>query len=412
MKEFALYALEANIYLVLFAGLYFAAFRSTPHHLINRLYLLGSILCAWYIPSLELSSQLVSALPQLELSTIYLSSAASTETNDALLRADQILPALYIAGVAALTGILIIHFTKTIRVLGAGEKESMGGLGIVSIHSSEAWSFFNYIVIGKKIPANHLAWIIAHESVHVREMHSLDRLLFGVAKALGWFNPAVYLLEKAIEENHEFRADEVVCNLYDDQSTYSYVLLSQAMGGINHRVLVHPFSKKSMLKSRIQMINTTKQTGKMKYLLTIPVLAVALLMHSCAKEESVNSSESSTELQKSIAENDPEVYKVVEKMPEFKGGMDGLIAFMGEHTVYPEEAKSSEDEGKVLVMFVVDEQGNVTEPSVIERGSSSSTALRQAALETISKMPAWSPGEQNGKKVKVQLVLPIKFELS
>jgi TonB family protein len=161
------------------------------------------------------------------------------------------------------------------------------------------------------------------------------------------------------------------------------------------------------------MINQTKQTGKMKYLLTIPVLAVALLLHSCTKEESAASTSSEPAAVAETAQtNSNEVFDVVEKMPEFKGGMDGLIAFMSENTVYPKSASTANETGKVMVAFVIDETGNVTNPEVVERASVQSAALRNAALETVGKMPAWTPGEQSGKRVKVKMKLPINFALN
>ncbi|MGB6037175.1 MAG: M56 family metallopeptidase, partial [Cryomorphaceae bacterium] len=268
------------------------------------------------------------------------------------------------------------------------------------------------VALGKGIPAENKEWILEHEKVHVEEKHSIDKLMIQLVKIFGWFNPAVYYLEFAVEENHEFRADEVVCERFSNTTTYSHVLVSQSLGGVPVNLLGNQFSKKSLLKSRIQMINQTKQTGKMKYLLAIPVLAVALLLHSCTKEESAASTNSEPAAVPETAQtNSDQVFNVVEKMPEFKDGMDGLIAFMSANTVYPKSASTTNETGKVMVAFVIDEMGNVTDPKVLESRSVESAALRNAALETVGKMPAWTPGEQSGKKVKVRMTLPINFAL-
>ncbi len=152
----------------------------------------------------------------------------------------------------------------------------------------------------------------------------------------------------------------------------------------------------------------------MKYLLTIPVLAVALLLHSCTeKDSSEEAIPTESKTIKKFDQNTPEgVYEVVEKMPEFKGGMDELMRFMGENTIYPEAAKSANEHGKVFVKFIIDEEGNVTKPEVLHKASVESALLHTAAISTISKMPAWIPGEQGGKKVKVQYVMPINFALN
>lgn len=152
----------------------------------------------------------------------------------------------------------------------------------------------------------------------------------------------------------------------------------------------------------------------MKYLLTIPVLAVALLLHSCTEKDSTDET-AVTETKKitKYDQNTPEgVFEVVDQMPEFKGGNDVLMTFMGENTVYPESAKKADESGTVYVKFIINEAGEVTKPEVLLDISAKSVALHRAAISTISKMPAWNPGEQDGKKVKVQYVMPIKFALS
>ena len=97
-------------------------------------------------------------------------------------------------------------------------------------------------------------------------------------------------------------------------------------------------------------------------------------------------------------------------MPEFKGGIEGLMNFMAENTIYPKSATAGEESGRVIVQFIIDEKGNVTYPTILQEKSVKSSALQTAALETVGKMPAWTPGEQRGEKVKVKLKLPIKFE--
>lgn len=286
-------------------------------------------------------------------------------------------------------------------------------LKLIETDSKDAWSFFNLVALGKNIPTENKKWILEHERVHVNEKHSIDKIISQLVKIFGWFNPAAYYLDSALEENHEYRADEVVCEKFSNSLTYSHVLVSQALGGVPVNLLGHKFSKKSLLKSRIQMINQTKQKGKMKYLIAIPVLAVALLFHSCTKENSTTKTESAANTSSLLVQNTgDDVYQVVEKMPEFKGGMDGLFKFMSENTVYPKSASKSNESGKIFVTFIIDEAGNVIESEVVDANSIKSVALRNAALETISKMPAWNPGEQDGKTVKVMMTLPINFELN
>ncbi|MCZ4407494.1 TonB family protein [Cryomorphaceae bacterium 1068] len=413
MMNALLYALEANLYLSLFAIFYFFALRKEKNHLTNRMVLLSSILIAWTIPGISYLEPVSGLLPSLRLEAITISPNTLADSPTVFnFSFQEVLASIYVLGIMVGSAIFIKRLLGTLSFFTWNSTSPISSLKLVETDSKEAWSFFNLIALGKEIPAENKEWILEHEKVHVEEKHSADKLLIQLVKIIGWFNPAVYYLEFALEENHEFRADEVVCERFSNTITYSHVLVSQSLGGIPVNLLGNQFSKKTLLKSRIQMINQTKQTGKMKYLLTIPVLAVALLLHSCTKEESATTSSSEpSAIAQTAQTNSDEVFDVVEKMPEFKDGMEGLIAFMSENTVYPKSASAADETGKVFVTFVIDEAGNVTNPEVVEKASVQSVALRNAALETVGKMPAWTPGEQSGKKVKVKMTLPIKFEL-
>lgn len=99
----------------------------------------------------------------------------------------------------------------------------------------------------------------------------------------------------------------------------------------------------------------------------------------------------------------PDVFIVVEQMPEPIGGMKAIY----DAIVYPEIAKKAGIEGRVVLQFTVDEQGNVTEPRVI-RGIGG--GCDEAALNAIKDLK-FIPGMQRGRAVKVQLQLPIVFRL-
>ncbi|MGB0888336.1 MAG: energy transducer TonB [Vicingaceae bacterium] len=103
------------------------------------------------------------------------------------------------------------------------------------------------------------------------------------------------------------------------------------------------------------------------------------------------------------------VHTLVDKMPEFKGGIDSLFSFLRNNLVYPEKEKSSNIHGKVYVNFIVDRDGSVTEPKIL-RGLTEN--CDNEVLRVMKLMPKWYPGEHKGKKVKVSYNLPINFSLS
>ena len=101
-------------------------------------------------------------------------------------------------------------------------------------------------------------------------------------------------------------------------------------------------------------------------------------------------------------------FSKVEKMPAYPGGTRELIKDIEENLVYPEDAKKEGLQGMVMVRFVVDKEGQIC-CSEITR--SSSHVFDSAALEVLSHLKTFIPGEQHGEKVNVYYLLPIQFKL-
>lgn len=102
-------------------------------------------------------------------------------------------------------------------------------------------------------------------------------------------------------------------------------------------------------------------------------------------------------------------FYVIEEKPEFPGGEAAMFQWIAKNVKYPEIAKENSVQGKVFVQFVIGKEGKVTDVQVV-RGVDPS--LDKEAVRIIQSMPAWKPGKQRGKPVKVSFQLPINFKLS
>lgn len=102
-------------------------------------------------------------------------------------------------------------------------------------------------------------------------------------------------------------------------------------------------------------------------------------------------------------EEEPEVFVVVEEMPELIGG----LAALQQQINYPEMAKKAGVEGRVIVQFVVDEEGRVLDPQVV-RGLGA--GLDEEAVRAVQQAE-FTPGQQRGQAVRVRMSLPITFRL-
>ncbi len=107
--------------------------------------------------------------------------------------------------------------------------------------------------------------------------------------------------------------------------------------------------------------------------------------------------------EKKVEEPEPEIFVVVEQMPELIGGLGDIQKKIR----YPEIARKAGVEGRVIIQFVVDENGNVQDPNVV-RGIGA--GCDEEALRVV-KEAKFKPGKQRGKSVKVKMSLPITFKL-
>ena len=113
-----------------------------------------------------------------------------------------------------------------------------------------------------------------------------------------------------------------------------------------------------------------------------------------------------------VEEEEPEeqtIFEVVEQMPEFpNGGMAGLMQYLSKNIKYPTIAQENGTQGRVTVQFVVNRDGSIVDAKVL-RGVD--PYLDKEAIRVISSMPKWTPGVQNGKKVRVKFTVPVSFRL-
>ena len=102
------------------------------------------------------------------------------------------------------------------------------------------------------------------------------------------------------------------------------------------------------------------------------------------------------------------VHDLVSDMPIPEGGNSGFYDFISKNIRYPKKAKQHDVEGRVLVQFIINEYGKLVDPQVVKGiGYGCDTE----AIRVLTQSPRWSPGKQNGRSVKVRIILPIFFKL-
>ncbi len=102
---------------------------------------------------------------------------------------------------------------------------------------------------------------------------------------------------------------------------------------------------------------------------------------------------------------DEPILTFVEQMPEFNGD---LYEYLGQNINYPVEAKENKIEGKVIVEFIVEKDGRISDVKALKKAG---YGFDEEAIRVITAMPSWKPGKQNGKTVRVSCRLPVSFKL-
>jgi TonB family protein len=102
------------------------------------------------------------------------------------------------------------------------------------------------------------------------------------------------------------------------------------------------------------------------------------------------------------------VFQVVDQMPQYPGGDEAMMKFVRSHIAYPDSAVNNDIQGRVVVKFIVEEDGSISNIGIAK---SVEASLDAEAIRVVKLFPLFKPGKQLGKTVRVQFVLPVLFTL-
>ncbi len=437
MNSFLAIILESGISLIMFYALYYFVLQRDTFFVRNRLFLLGSVLFSFVLPFIQIPLQTGNTYEtyQILLNTIQISednlytNAAQTTSWSIV----QLLGIVYITGVLVLSVRFIVQVLTIVKLICTGEATTYKNKRVVVIHRAlSSFSFFNYIFISRdQINKRETDKILEHEYAHIKQLHSIDNLLLEFAIIFQWFNPAIWMLRKALKETHEYLADVEILEQGFSRAKYQLLLLNHTVG--YQMGMTNNFNHSLTLK-RLHMMKKekSKQVANLKVFLLIPVVIFIMGVFACTDDTKLAED---TELQEQITEksaNDEAVYQDVDVMPEFPGGNHALRQFVARNVKYPQVARDNGIHGKIFVYFVVTKTGKVDRVSIkrsIDTADLSDVtvvgykgepdklvdasikSLEEEAMRVISGLPDWKPGKNSGKPVNVEFVIPINFAL-
>ena len=445
MGAFFAYILRSAICLVLFYLGYRLLLNRDTFHRFNRYALLSGFVLAALLPFVRVAVEQPSPLGQamydmeewMRLATPVEPAAVASPAFSFY----SIGLAIYLVGMLFFAVRFLWGVANLFRLIRSGHRERLADGGWLVVHRLPLapFSWLRYIFLSECDMQSKPELILAHEQAHIRMRHTWDMLFTELFLWLQWFNPAAWLLRQELQAVHEFEADAAVLGMGYDSKEYKLLLIEKAVGSSRY-TLANSFNHSSLI-NRITMMQKRKSNpwARMKYAFVLPVAATAMaafarpeISRQMAEISSAKITDLSRMVQTTAAERtrpeaidtttsarevmvtgyaqftDNKVYESVEVMPEFPGGQAELLKFVAKSIKYPTEAQRRGAQGRVIVKFVVETNGSISNIHVVK---GIDPLLDAEAIRVCTTMPTWAPARQEGKAVRCYYTIPVTFGL-
>lgn len=341
------YLLEASVCLAFFF-LFYRLFLSGIKLLsYNRFYLLAAALLSLVIPLIEIPSGAGTASPFTGLainnsnSIIPISTDSTPSYNPVFL--------LYTCGLIMSSGILGYRLITLLK-LARTSSGNYQGFRLIIMNKRSTSSFFNLLFVPRNfdLADDSSQTILQHEGIHRDQLHSVDLIFFNLLKCLFWFNPVIYLFEKAIKLQHEFIADhEVSENI--GKTSYQGTLIRHGLRQSGFQ-MGHAFAVSSIEK-RLKMIDNINPTTMKKLRLfgSLPLMLSLMACFCLAESSNAQTTQAKIQQEKAkivgaMAKADPLNYSIPNSIKgKVQSATTGLAIEMATITALPSGTKTTSD---------------------------------------------------------------------
>lgn len=308
------YLSKVTVYISVSYLFYYYLLSNDAHFLLNRLFLLSMLPLSFLLPLAPLQSP----FRRLTLSPEALQ--AFSELKDPVNPTSALSLTLFIGYWIVFTLLclrILFHLIHLYRLQNRQPRERLHNITLVKINTPiPPFSFFNRIFLhsGEQCGHEELEQIISHESVHIRQFHSLDILIMELAVALQWFNPLIWLYKKALKETHEYLADREVIAQGFNADGYRLLLFEQQFGAKLFEFASN--LKQSQIKRRMFMMNRMNETGKVPYRIILALPLIVLLALALAEPKLVLAQTAATD-SRSAAQDQTQKQEVMDTLKKF-----------------------------------------------------------------------------------------------
>ncbi len=446
------YILQVILFQVLFLAIYDFFLSKETFFTKNRWYLISTPVLSFILPFIKIPT-LQRAVPEefiIYLPEILLSPNKVIQQTS-FYQSINYTVVLFWLGVSFFSLLFLMKLYKIVSLTRKYEVYKKAGYTLVLLpNQTKAFSFFNFIFLGKEIPKSQQVQIIAHELVHSKQKHSFDLLFFELLKIMMWFNPMIFLYQKRITLVHEYISDKAAAKL-ETKEIYINNLLSNFFQ-VESIAFVNQFYNQTFIKKRIIMMKKTqsKQINQLKYLLLMPVLASMLFYTSCTSKANKDKLDILTQKNKQLNDsitklNNERVLRVfndktnkwekinfsvsekvrggsddstisfilVQKSPTFPGcetgDKDCFSKMVQKHfsenfnNELPNTLGLETGKKRVFIAFDINKEGNLVNVKVRAPHKN----IKEEVIRVMSTLPIMTPGEHNGKTIGVKYSIPV-----
>ena len=289
MNEYFLYIIKVSVVQSVFFVFYLVFLKKRTALLHQRIFLIASLIFSFIIPFIRITYLKDSIdIPHHLLkfsetfNEYFIQRVNTAYDHSSGVSWLKILSLIYLTGMMISVYRFLASVISLFHIIRQGTIYRHNHFKLVYIDEAiSPFSFLHFIMISKAFYSDaELKNIIAHENVHIKQLHSFDIILIETIKVLTWFNPLINHVKRSVKAIHEYIADRCVIESGTDPLEYQMLLIRQ---NFNHKIQnLTSHLNVSLIKKRIMMLtnNQKTMTRNHRYFLTIPLLVIMLMAFS------------------------------------------------------------------------------------------------------------------------------------
>jgi len=278
--------LRASVSMALLYGLYWLLLRNSTHFKANRIFLIFSVVISLLIAAVpvqyQVNVQAAAKETYKEFNGTFNRNIENVNTETTIKQSislSSILYLIYIIGATLVLLRLLIQCRKPILIISKSKPKKIYDC---LIHENKdfnsPFSFFNRILINPEyFKQNEIVDILTHEKVHIQERHWIDLFIIELLTVFFWFNPFIWLFERAIKQNHEYLADEGVLTRGHSPVRYQALLINRLMGTQVIGMANHFSAAQSPTRFKMMTKEKTAKRKLFRMIWGVPVLTILLV---------------------------------------------------------------------------------------------------------------------------------------